>query len=77
MTTPLTGIFSPQVRRYIYAAYFLAGVVLGALQIAGVDTGKTADVLVYIGAALGITAASNAPSPEVSDADTDNPLGDH
>lgn len=64
MNSPLTGIFTPKVRRYVYAAYALAGLVLGCLQIAEVNTGKTPEVLAYIGIALGATAASNAPSPE-------------
>lgn len=56
---PLVDVLTPQIRKYLYAALFLAGVVLGALKIAGVDTGATADVLAFVGAALGLTAASN------------------
>lgn len=61
---PLVNVLTPKIRGYLYAAYVLAGIVLGACQIAGVETGKTSDVLVYVGAALGLTAASNAsPTP--------------
>lgn len=61
---PLTNILTPKLRGYLYAAYALAGIILGALTIADVHTGKTADVLAYIGVALGATAASNAsPTP--------------
>ena len=56
---PLTGVLPTKVRKYLYAAYALAGVVLGALQLAEVNTGKTPEVLAYIGIALGATAASN------------------
>lgn len=64
MTNPLTGILPAAARRYLYAAYALAGVVLGCLQIADVQTGKTAEVLAYVGVALGITAASNVTHSE-------------
>jgi hypothetical protein len=56
---PLEDILTPQVRKYLYAIYALAGLVLGALTIADVNTGKTSDILAYIGVALGLTAASN------------------
>lgn len=68
---PLTGILTPKVRRYLYAAFFVAGVALGALKLADVDTGATAQILAYIGAALGLTAASNTPSPETTNEVTD------
>jgi hypothetical protein len=55
---PLT-LIPAKYRKYAYAAYALAVVVAGALAIAGVDTGKATDVLAYVGAALGLTAASN------------------
>ena len=70
---PLTGIVSPTVRRYIYAAYALLGVALGACQVAGVvylfwaDTTVWLNVYAYVGTALGLTAASNTPSPERQD----------
>lgn len=59
---PLTEIIPAKARQYVYAAFALAGLVLAALQIAGVATGRTADVLSYIGIALGVTAASNTPA---------------
>lgn len=60
---PLTEIIPAKARQYVYAAFALAGLVLAALQIAGVATGRTADVLSYIGIALGVTAASNTTKP--------------
>jgi hypothetical protein len=72
---PLTGIVSPAVRRYIYAAYALVGVALGATQVAyssgtsGQPEWLTVALAVYafVGTALGLTAASNTPSPERQD----------
>lgn len=61
---PLTDILSPKIRQYLYAAYAVAGIVFGALTVAGVNTGKAADVLAYLAVALGATAASNV-KPEV------------
>lgn len=46
-------------RKVAYGLYATAAVTAGALLVAGVNIGKTPDVLVYLGAALGITAASN------------------
>jgi hypothetical protein len=46
-------------RKVAYGLYAAAAVTSGALLVAGADIGKTTDVLVYLGAALGITAASN------------------
>lgn len=63
MSNPLTDIIPAKARKYIYALFALAGVVIGALAIAGVDVGKAPDVLAYIGIALGLTAASNTPAP--------------
>lgn len=58
--SPLTNILTPTVRKYLYAAFALAGIVLGVCQIVGVETGKAADVLAYLGVVFGATAASNA-----------------
>lgn len=71
---PLTGILTPAVRRYVYAAYALVGIVLGAIQVAyGVTEPQwlTVSLAVYafLGTALGLTAASNTPSPERTDGD--------
>jgi len=63
MSNPLTDIIPAKARKYIYALFALAGVIIGALAIAGVDVGKAPDVLAYIGIALGFTAASNTPAP--------------
>lgn len=57
----LTDIIPARFRKYLYAAFTLAGLVCGALAVAGVDVGKTPDVLAYIGAGLGLVAASNTP----------------
>ena len=63
MSNPLQDIIPAKARKYVYAVYALAGVVIGALAIAGVDVGKAPDVLAYVGIALGLTAASNTPAP--------------
>lgn len=59
----LTDIVPAPVRKYLYAAFALAGIVVGALNIAHVDTGAAAEVLAYIGTALGLVAASNTAPP--------------
>lgn len=61
MNNPLTMI-PPAVRRWLYLGLFLAGVVLGALQLAGVHIGNALQVLAYVGSALGIVAAPNVPA---------------
>ncbi len=63
MSNVLTDIVPARFRKYLYALYALAGLVTGALAVAGVDVGKTPDVLAYVGIALGLTAASNTPAP--------------
>lgn len=63
MSNPLTDIIPAGARKYVYAAYALAGVVIGALAVAGVDVGKAPEVLAFIGTALGLVAASNTPNP--------------
>ena len=64
MSNPLTDIIPAKARKYVYAVFALAGIVIGALAIAGVDVGKAPDVLAYVGIALGLTAASNTPAPK-------------
>lgn len=64
MNTFLTDIIPAKMRKYFYASYGMVAVVLGALQIAEVNTGKASEVLVYVGIALGFTAASNARSAD-------------
>lgn len=76
---PLVGIFSPAVRKALYALYGAAALFSGAVaaysaaseahQPSWLDGANA--VLVYVGAALGLTAASNVPTP-----DTDEPGGD-
>lgn len=66
---PLT-LIPARYRKYAYAGYALAVIAVGALAIAGVETGKATDVLAYIGAALGLTAASNV---DTADAGEDEP----
>ena len=69
---PLTNILSPAVRKYIYAAYAVVGLVLSASKVATsaawVDTALA--VLALVGTFLGATAASNITSavPPVVDA---------
>ncbi|WP_457203041.1 hypothetical protein [Nocardioides sp. HB32] len=58
-TNPLTDILPAAYRRYMYAIYTAAVIAVGALAVAGVSTGKAADVLAYLGGALALTAASN------------------
>lgn len=60
MTNPLT-VIPAKFRKYVYAAFALAGIVVGALAVAGVDVGKAPDVITYLGIAFGLTAASNTP----------------
>ena len=69
-TSPLTGILTPRVRSVVYAAYAVAAVGLGSVQVgyAAADAGQPVQltvalaVLAYIGGAVGLTAASN-PTP--------------
>lgn len=69
-TNPLVDVLTPTIRKYVYAAYALAGLQLGAFAIAGWDTGKEGGVLAYLGAALGLTAASNVkPKGEAGNVD--------
>lgn len=64
---PLSDILPATVRRYVYAAYVVAGLVIGALAVAGVDVGKAPDVMAYLAIPIGALAASNtsgASEPE-------------
>lgn len=58
-SNPLTGLLPAKARKYLYAIYTAAAIVLGALQVAEVNTGKLPEVLAYLGGALGLLAASN------------------
>lgn len=62
MSNPLVDVIPANVRRYVYAAYFLAGVIVAALAVAGVGVGKSPEVLAVIGPALGAVAYSNTPA---------------
>lgn len=75
ISNPLTGLFSPATRKRIYVLFALAGFVVGAIiaycAAAHVDQptwvdGATA-VLTYTGAVLGLTAASNVPTPDTDE----------
>jgi hypothetical protein len=59
MSNPLVDIIPAGGRKYVYALYALAGIVVGALSVAGVDVGTAPEVLAFIGTALGLVAASN------------------
>ena len=59
---PLTNVIPAEYRKYIYAAFTLVGIVVGALNIAGVNTGAAVEVIAYLGVALGATAAANTPT---------------
>lgn len=61
-STPLTGRLPTKLRHALYWAFALAGVVLGVCQILEVDTGKTAEVLAYLGIVIGSLAGSNVLS---------------
>jgi len=64
MSNPFTQI-PASARKWLYLAYGVVGLVLGALQVAdvenvaGLSTDKALQVLAYVGLALGFTAASN------------------
>lgn len=55
----LKDILPAKYRQIVYRLYAAAAVIAGALAVAGVDTGKTPDVLAYLGGALGFVAAAN------------------
>lgn len=58
---PLTSI-PPRVRQVLYVLYALAGLALAVLPLYDVDVSREAQVLVVIGTAFGLTAASNMPT---------------
>lgn len=61
--TPLTDVLPPIIRKSLYVAYAIAGIIVGALAVAGVDVGKAPDVLAYLAIPIGGLAASNTPPP--------------
>lgn len=58
---PLTSI-PPRVRQVLYVLYALAGLALAILPLYDVDVSREAQVLVIVGTAFGLTAASNMPT---------------
>lgn len=70
----LRDIIPAAARRWVYAAYAVAVVVVGALNVADIDTGKAADVLAYLGAAIGFVAAANVTTSD--DAPAEPGLGE-
>lgn len=60
---PLTYI-PARFRKVAYGLYAAAAVATGALLVAGLDVGKAPEVLVYLGGALGVTAASNVDAAQ-------------
>lgn len=70
MSNPLTDVLPAEARRYVYTAYAVIGVLIGATQVgfvaASVDqpTWLTVALAVYayLGIALGFTAAANTPA---------------
>lgn len=79
---PLTSI-PAKYRLWLYGAFFLVGVILGAADVAdagtifGVSVDKALDVYAYVGIALGLTAASNVDRYDVpKPAPTNNPLNE-
>jgi hypothetical protein len=80
MGNPLSGVLTPQIRKWLYTLHGLASLVVGAVLAwcaASADAAQpdwvdqAMAVLTYTGLALGLTAASNVPTP-----DTDEPGGD-
>lgn len=62
MNAPLSDLLTeipPRVRKRIYQAFAVAGVVVQALNIGGVDLGTIPDVVSFLGIAVGATAAKN------------------
>lgn len=57
---PLVNVIPTRFRKYVYAAFALAVIVTQSLDKGGLDIGNTNEVLVYLGGALGLVAASNA-----------------
>lgn len=57
----------PIIRKVLLVVWALAVVGVGVAQIVGLDTGKTNDVLLYLGLYLGVQSAANV--------DTSTPQG--
>lgn len=59
----LKDIIPARYRKVVYALYALAATVVGALNVADVNTGKAVDVIAYLGIAVGAVAATNTNPP--------------
>lgn len=59
---PLVNVLPSKARKYLYAAFAAACLVVGALNVAQVNVGHAPEVLSYVGVAIGATAASNTVS---------------
>lgn len=67
----LIDIIPARARRYVYALVSLAALVLGALQVAGVDVTTALAVFTFITAATGLTAYANTNSQDAGDIELD------
>lgn len=63
----LTDIIPAGARRYVYALVSLVALVLGALQVAGIDVTTALAVFTFITAATGLTAYANTSGATVDD----------
>jgi hypothetical protein len=85
---PLTNVLTPAIRKTVYVVYALLGVAFGAVHVAygqqGIKPptvlGTIEAVVLFLGGAFGLTAASNVTQPDpqaeiVEDADTDEGRG--
>lgn len=67
----LKDVIPAKYRRFVYALYALAATVVGALNVAEVNTGKAVDVIAYLGIAVGAVAAGNTGSSRDEDGVSD------
>jgi hypothetical protein len=63
MVNPLVDVIPPKARRYLYAAYALAALIIGAMNAGGMTIGRADDVLAYLAIPFGALAASNVSEP--------------
>lgn len=67
----LRDIIPDEARRAVYITYAIIVVILGAISVAyGVDPlpewhERVSDVVLYLGVAVGVVAASNVPKKEI------------
>jgi hydrogenase/urease accessory protein HupE len=64
LKNPLIDLLNARTRQIIYAVYFVAAIVIGAMAVGGVDIGKADDVLAYLAIPFGALAASNVEVPD-------------